>query len=168
MNEITNVKGLLVDLEGVLYSDNNLIPGSLEVIKELKKNSLKLRFLTNTTTAPRKLIFNKLQDFGFHIEEEEIFTPIIATKNYLRDNRVKRIALITNIEIIEPNKEQQDSYSFINVRAGISNDMGLIEFYIDNITDERGEISNNYVFDRARVTYIRPTTLGLRFKRNFN
>ena len=101
MNEITNVKGLLVDLEGVLYSDNNLIPGSLEVIKELKKNSLKLRFLTNTTTAPRKLIFNKLQDFGFHIEEEEIFTPIIATKNYLRDNRVKRIALITNIEIIE-------------------------------------------------------------------
>mgnify|MGYP003951184029 FL=1 len=101
MNEITNVKGLLVDLEGVLYSDNNLIPGSLEVIKELKKNSLKLRFLTNTTTAPRKLIFNKLQDFGFDIEEKEIFTPIIATKNYLRDNRVKRIALITNIEIIE-------------------------------------------------------------------
>ena len=101
MNEITGVKGLLIDLEGVLYSDNNLIPGSIEVIKELKKNSLKLRFLTNTTTAPRKIIFNKLYDFGFDIEEKEIFTPIIATKNYLRDNRVKRIALITNIEIIE-------------------------------------------------------------------
>ena len=101
MNEITGVKGLLIDLEGVLYSDNNLIPGSIEVIKELKKNSLKLRFLTNTTTAPRKIIFNKLYDFGFDIEEKEIFTPIIATKNYLRENRVKRIALITNIEIIE-------------------------------------------------------------------
>ena len=101
MTEITNVKGLLIDLEGVLYSDNNLTPGSIEVIKELKKNSLKLRFLTNTTTAPRKIIFNKLYDFGFDIEEKEIFTPIIATKNYLRDNRVKRIALITNIEIIE-------------------------------------------------------------------
>ncbi|MDB9907546.1 TonB-dependent receptor, partial [Gammaproteobacteria bacterium] len=71
-------------------------------------------------------------------------------------------------DIIEPNKEQQDSYSFINLRAGVSNDMGLIEVYIDNVTDERGEISNNYVFDRSRVTYIRPTTLGLRFKRNFN
>ena len=101
MNKITGVKGLLIDLEGVLYSDHNLIPGSIEVIKELKKNSLKLRFLTNTTTAPRKIIFNKLNDFGFDIEEKEIFTPIIATKNYLRDNRVKRIALITNIEIIE-------------------------------------------------------------------
>ena len=97
---MSNIKGLLIDLEGVLYSDNKLIPGSIEVIKELKKNSIKLRFLTNTTTAPRKLILNILQDFGFDIEEEEIFTPIIATKNYLRDNSVKKIALVTDIEII--------------------------------------------------------------------
>ena len=70
-------------------------------------------------------------------------------------------------DIIMPNRESQDSYSTINLRAGISNDMGLIEVYVDNVTDERGEISNNYVFDVPRVTYIRPTTLGLRFKRNF-
>ena len=101
MTKITDVKGLLIDLEGVLYSDNKLIPGSIEAIKEFRKNNLKLRFLTNTTTTPRKLIFNKLQDFGFNIKEEEIFTPIIATKNYLRDNRVKKIALVTNVEIIE-------------------------------------------------------------------
>ena len=98
---IKNIKGILIDLEGVLYSENKLISGSIEVIRELKKNSLKLRFLTNTTTSPRKLILNKLQDFGFDIEEEEIFTPIIATKNYLRDNRVKKISLVTNTEIIE-------------------------------------------------------------------
>jgi len=101
MNNINNIKALLIDLEGVLYCNNKLISGSIEVIKELKKNSLKLRFLTNTTTAPRKLIFNKLLDFGFDIEEEEIFTPIIATKNYLKDNSVKKISLVTNIEIIE-------------------------------------------------------------------
>jgi len=101
MNNIPNIKALLIDLEGVLYSDNKLIPGSIEAIKEFRKNDLKLRFLTNTTTTPRKLIFNKLKDFGFDIEEEEIFTPIIATKNYLRDNKVKKIALVTNIEIIE-------------------------------------------------------------------
>ena len=70
-------------------------------------------------------------------------------------------------DIILPNREGQDSYSFINLRAGISNDMGLLELYIDNLTDERGEISNNYVFDVPRVTYIRPTTIGIRLKRNF-
>ena len=69
MTKITDVKGLLIDLEGVLYSDNKLITGSIEAIKELRKNNLKLRFLTNTTTTPRKLIFNKLQDFCFIIKE---------------------------------------------------------------------------------------------------
>ena len=64
-------------------------------------------------------------------------------------------------------ENKQDSYSFINLRAGVSNDMGLLELYVDNVTDERGEISNNYVFDVPRVTYIRPTTVGLRLKRNF-
>ena len=49
----------------------------------------------------------KLLNFGFDIEEKEIFTPIIATKNYLRDNSVKKISLVTNIEIIEEFKEYE-------------------------------------------------------------
>ena len=102
-----NINGLLIDLEGVLYNDNQLIPGSIDVIKELKRVGLKLRFLTNTTTAPRKKILEKLLNFGFDIEEKEIFTPIIATKNYLRDNTVKKISLVTNIEIIEEFKEYE-------------------------------------------------------------
>ena len=76
-------------------------------IKELKREGIKLRFLTNTTTAPRKIILKKLINFGFDIEEKEIFTPIIATKNYLRDNTVKKISLVTNIEIIEEFKEYE-------------------------------------------------------------
>ena len=71
-------------------------------------------------------------------------------------------------DVMEPNKALQDSYSFINVRAGISNDNWVAEAYIDNITDERAEIANTFVFDRQRLGIIRPTTVGLRFKRFFN
>ena len=107
MKHFKDIKGFLIDLEGVLYSDNKLISGSIEVIKKLKKEGLNLRFLTNTTTAPRKIILDKLLNFGFDIEEREIFTPIIATKNYLRDNAVKKISLVTNLEIIEEFKEYE-------------------------------------------------------------
>ena len=107
MKNFENIKALLIDLEGVLYSDRKLIPGSIEVLTELKKMGYKLRFLTNTTTSPRKYIFEKLSNFGFDIEEKEIFTPIIATKNYLRDNHVKKISLVTNIEIIEEFNEYE-------------------------------------------------------------
>tara|TARA_B100001123_G_scaffold41899_1_gene43014 strand:+ start:2468 stop:5002 length:2535 start_codon:yes stop_codon:yes gene_type:complete len=70
-------------------------------------------------------------------------------------------------DIMEPNRAKQDSYSFANIRAGISNDDWMAEMYIDNITDERGEISNTFVFDRQRVAVIRPMTLGLRYKIKF-
>jgi iron complex outermembrane receptor protein len=69
-------------------------------------------------------------------------------------------------DIIEPNKAKNSSYEFINVRAGLSNDTWTAELYIDNLTDERGEISNNFVFDKQRVALIRPLTIGFRYKRN--
>ena len=70
-------------------------------------------------------------------------------------------------DIMEPNRAEQDSYSYANIRAGVSNDSWMAEIYIDNITDERGEISNTFVFDRQRVAVIRPTTIGLRYKLKF-
>mgnify|MGYP001247975210 FL=1 len=71
-------------------------------------------------------------------------------------------------DVMEPNKAPQDSYSMMNIRAGVSNDAWLAEVYIDNVTDERAEIANTFVFDRQRVGIVRPTTVGVRFKRFFN
>ena len=70
-------------------------------------------------------------------------------------------------DIMAPNKATQASYSYANVRAGISDDSWMAEMYINNITDERAEISNTFVFDRPRVAVIRPTTVGVRYKRKF-
>ena len=70
-------------------------------------------------------------------------------------------------DIMEMNKALQDSYSTVDVRVGMSNDTMTAELYVDNLTDERGEISNTFVFDRQRVSYIRPTTIGIRYKHNF-
>ncbi len=49
----------------------------------------------------------------------------------------------------------------------MSNYSWMAELYVDNITDERAEISNTFVFDRQRVAVIRPLTIGLRYKVNF-
>ena len=70
-------------------------------------------------------------------------------------------------DIMEPNRATQASYFLTNIRAGVSNDNWTAEMYINNITDERAEISNTFVFDRQRVAVIRPLTLGLRYKLKF-
>jgi len=70
-------------------------------------------------------------------------------------------------DVMNPNKAIQASYSYVDMRFGVSNDDLTAELYIDNVTDERAEISNTFVFDRQRVAYIRPTTVGIRVKKNF-
>ena len=70
-------------------------------------------------------------------------------------------------DIMEMNKARQDSFTYMDVRVGVSNDTMTAELYIDNLNDERAEISNTFVFDRQRVSYIRPTTIGIRYKHNF-
>ena len=70
-------------------------------------------------------------------------------------------------DIMEPNRATQGMYSLANIRAGVSNDSWTAEMYIDNITDERAEISNTFVFDRQRVAVIRPLNVGFRYKVKF-
>ena len=52
MRKIDNIKGLLIDLEGVLYTGDDIIKGSIQAIERLNKK-FKIRYLTNTTTASR-------------------------------------------------------------------------------------------------------------------
>ena len=70
-------------------------------------------------------------------------------------------------DIMEPNKAEQARYSFANLRAGVTSDSWVAEMYVDNITDERAEISNTFVFDRQRIAVIRPMTVGLRYRLKF-
>ena len=100
MRVLENIQALLIDLEGVLYSDNKLIYGSEKVLQELRKKELKLRFLTNTTTIPRNKILDKLINYGFDIKEEEIFTPVTATKKFLEKNNIREVFLVTSKELL--------------------------------------------------------------------
>ena len=101
MQNFSKISGLLIDLEGVLYSDNKLIKGAIETINTMRKHNVKIRFLNNTTTAPINKILEKLKNFNFDILKEEIFSPIIATRNYLTQNNLKKICLITDPSLVE-------------------------------------------------------------------
>ncbi len=70
-------------------------------------------------------------------------------------------------DIMAPNKAEQARYSMANFRAGVDSDSWVAEMYVDNLTDERAEISNTFVFDRQRVAVVRPMTIGLRYRLKF-
>ena len=50
----------------------------------------------------------------------------------------------------------------MNFTTGLTGETWSVELFANNLTNERGEISNNFVNDRERVTIIRPRTIGVR------
>ncbi len=70
-------------------------------------------------------------------------------------------------DIITINRDRIDSWVMGGLTAGVTSDQWMVEGYVDNITDERAEIARNFVNDRARVTYARPRTMGVRVSYNF-
>jgi iron complex outermembrane receptor protein len=70
-------------------------------------------------------------------------------------------------DIVEINKLRLDGYTTFGLAAGITTDNWKAELYGDNLTDERAQISGNFVYDRARITTNRPRTIGLRLSYNY-
>ena len=64
MDKFKNIKGFLVDLEGVIYSGDKIIEGAINTLEKLN-SKFKIRYLTNTTTTSRKLIYQKLRNLNY-------------------------------------------------------------------------------------------------------
>lgn len=88
------IKGVLLDLSGVLYTGDEIIPGAIEAVEKLQEKRLPVRFITNTTRTPGQKTINKLAGMGFNIREEEIFTAPMAAKQYILDKDLSPYLLI--------------------------------------------------------------------------
>ena len=70
-------------------------------------------------------------------------------------------------DIIRINRDRIAGWTMLGLTAGVTSDTWGAELYIDNLTDERAELSRNYINDRERVSYSRPRTMGVRMTYNF-
>lgn len=70
-------------------------------------------------------------------------------------------------DIIEINKADVDGYVTLGGTLGVTADQWSAEIYATNLTNEYAELSNNFVFDRERVTPMRPRTIGVRVGYDF-
>jgi len=94
-----NVKGVLLDLDGVLYTGDNPIPGAPGAVRYLKERGYIIRFVSNSTRKTRASIESRLQAFGFDIGKDEIFTPSVAAINYIVGTGLKRVHLLTTMDL---------------------------------------------------------------------
>ena len=89
----------LIDINGVLYTNNKPIPGAADTIDFLRKKDYPFRFISNATPSCRKSAYKKLLDYGFTIKEEDIFSAPVATARYIKRTGKKRCFLLTTGDV---------------------------------------------------------------------
>jgi HAD superfamily hydrolase (TIGR01458 family) len=86
---------VLLDLDGVLYVEDAPIPGALEAVAALRDRGLELRFVTNTTSRPRRDILARLERLGMPVPANELITPArLAVDHCLATGRLRALLLM--------------------------------------------------------------------------
>lgn len=77
------LKGVLLDLGGVVYIGDEPIPGAIDAIGQLRSAGLIVRFLTNSTRTPHRRLLAKLLAMGLQVKPDELFTPALAAHSII-------------------------------------------------------------------------------------
>jgi len=80
------VRGVLLDIDGVLHVSMQPISGAVEALHWLELHGYAMCFVTNTTTLARATLAGRLQAIGLPIGEEHLITAPVATANYIRQH----------------------------------------------------------------------------------
>ena len=92
-NGIVPLRGLLFDMDGVIYNENAPIPGAAEAIGWAASQGIPHLFVTNTTSRGRKALVEKLQRIGIETVPSRILTPCVAVSEWLRTQPFGAVAL---------------------------------------------------------------------------
>lgn len=96
---LESVDALLIDLDGVLYVEDDPIDGAKEAVDSFRDAGLGLRFVTNTTARSRRQTLERLKRLGFGVAEEELVTPAALARRRCAEAGHERVALIMNEDV---------------------------------------------------------------------
>jgi ribonucleotide monophosphatase NagD (HAD superfamily) len=80
------IRGVLLDLAGVIYEGEKALPGALDAIDRLRHAGSSLRFVTNTTRMTKCMVLQRLSRLGLDVTESELFTAAQAVREWLARN----------------------------------------------------------------------------------
>ncbi len=93
---MATIKGVLLDIDGVLHVGMQPIAGAVETLQWLEQQGYRTCFVTNTTTMARATLAQRLREIGLPIREQQLITAPMATANYIRQHYPgKRCWLLT-------------------------------------------------------------------------
>ena len=84
-NTFSNIRGLIIDMDGVLWHGEQPQPGLAEFFQALRDLQLPFVLATNNASQTATQYVVKLEKFGVSVNQNEILTSGMATATYLAE-----------------------------------------------------------------------------------
>lgn len=100
MDTLEGIRGILFDLDGVLYVGYRPIEGAVEALARIRSGGFACRFITNTSTLSLASLRQKINAMGFSVTTEEIISAPQAALLYLktRPDPICRLLLADDVK----------------------------------------------------------------------
>lgn len=96
-NVVENIRskaGYIIDMDGVIYHGNRLLPGVTDFLAWLEASGKRYLFLTNSSERTPKELQEKLKRLGIEVGEEHFYTSALATASFLSNQKPNGSAYI--------------------------------------------------------------------------
>jgi HAD superfamily hydrolase (TIGR01458 family) len=90
------VRGVLLDIDGVLTVSWAPLPGAVETIRWLRDQDLPFRLVTNTSSKSRREIAALLGDADMPVDQEHIVTAVTSAAKFLTEEYPGKRCLVVN------------------------------------------------------------------------
>lgn len=142
-------KGFLIDMDGVIYGNDTLIPGADTFIAELQKKKIPFLFMTNNSQRTPLDTVNKVARMGIKIKEHNVYTSAMATASFLSFMQPKGSAYVLGEGGLITSLTQQ-GYQLVNqkpdfvvVGEGHNFTLEMVNNAVDMILDGARFIATN-------------------------
>jgi len=87
MEQLRDIQLFLLDMDGTIYHENELIPGALDFFHLLHEQGKNYVFMTNNSSKGKITYVEKLAKLGISATEEHIASSVNATVTYLNHHK---------------------------------------------------------------------------------
>ena len=98
---LEGIEGILLDLSGVVYVQDEAVPGAAEALAKLRDGGIPLRLVTNTTMRPRRSILERLERLGIEADPSELLTPATLAARRCKEAGYESVSLAVLDELRE-------------------------------------------------------------------
>lgn len=79
-----SVRGVLIDLDGVVYTGREAIPGAAGFLAEARRRAFRFLLVTNNSTTSPELVAERLHRMNIEVTADEILTSAQAAVAYVK------------------------------------------------------------------------------------